>query len=44
MGVGVGMLLANAIGGMFAGTAHADEAPDEEHSLGKEGFSDDSDW
>jgi hypothetical protein len=44
MGVAGGMLLASAIGGMFAGTAQADEVPDEEHSLGEEGFSNDSDW
>jgi hypothetical protein len=44
MGVAGGMLLANAIGGMFAGTAQADEVQDEEHSLGEEGFSDDSYW
>lgn len=45
MGVAGGMLLANAIGGMFAGPAQAgDVLPEEEPGLGDEGFADDSDW
>ncbi len=45
MGVAGGMLLANAIGGMFASPAQADDLPPEEETdLGDEGFADDSDW
>ena len=45
MGVAGGMLLANAIGGMFAGPAQAgDVLPEEEPGLGDEGFADESDW
>lgn len=44
MGVAGGMLLANAIGGMFADTAQADEVPEEEPDLGEDGFADDNEW
>lgn len=45
MGVAGGMLLANAIGGMFASPAQASELPpEEEPDLGGEGFADHSDW
>lgn len=45
MGVAGGILLANAIGGMFASPAQASELPpEEEPDLGDEGFADDSDW
>jgi uncharacterized protein len=44
MGVAGGMLLANAIGGMFAGEAQAAEAPAEDHDTGDAGLEDDTDW
>jgi uncharacterized protein len=45
MGVAGGMLLANAVAGMFAGEAQAAEAPAEaEPDMGEGGFEDDSDW
>lgn len=45
MGVAGGMLLANAVVGMFAGEAQAAEAPEEsEPDMGDAGFEDDSDW
>lgn len=45
MGVAGGMLLANAIGGMFAGPAQASEVqPEEEPDIGDTDFADDSDW
>ncbi len=45
MSVAGGMLLANAIGGMFAGPAEASEVlPEDEPDLGDAGFADDSDW
>jgi uncharacterized protein len=45
MGVAGGMLLANAVAGMFGGEAEAAEAPAEaESDLGEAGFEDDSDW
>jgi hypothetical protein len=45
MGVAGGMILANAIGGMFTGPAEASEVlPEDEPDLGTEGFADDSDW
>lgn len=44
MGVGGDILLANALGGMFAGPAQADVLPEAEPDLGDGGFLDDSDW
>lgn len=45
MGVAGGMLLANAVVGMFAGEAQAAEAPEaSEPDMGDAGFEDDSDW
>jgi len=45
MGVAGGMLLANAVAGMFAGEAQAAEAPAEpEPDMGDAGFEDDSEW
>ena len=45
MGVAGGMLLANAVAGMFAGEAEAAEVPAEEESdLGGAAFEDDSEW
>jgi len=45
MGVAGGMLLTNAVVGMFAGEAQAAEAPEEsEPDIGDAGFEDDSDW
>jgi uncharacterized protein len=45
MGVAGGMLLANAVAGMFAGEAQASEAPAEpEADMGDAGFDDDGDW
>jgi hypothetical protein len=45
MGVAGGMLLANAVAGMFAGEAQAAEAPVEpEADMGDAGFEDDSEW
>jgi hypothetical protein len=44
MGVAGGVLLANALGGMFAGQAQADVLPEAEPDLGDGGFLDDSDW
>lgn len=45
MGVAGGMLLANAVAGMFAGDAEAGEAPAEEApELDATGFEDDSEW
>ncbi|KFI24735.1 hypothetical protein CG51_17395 [Haematobacter missouriensis] len=41
MGVAGGMMLANAIGGMFAGSAEAGESPDEPADMG---FDDGGDW
>lgn len=43
MGVAGGMLLANAVVGMFAGDAQAAEAP-AEPDAGDPGFEDDSEW
>jgi uncharacterized protein len=43
MGVAGGVLLANAIGGMFAGEAQAAEA-EPEADMGDSGFDDDNDW
>jgi hypothetical protein len=44
-GVAGGMLLANAVVGMFAGEAQAAEAVvDPEPDMGDAGFGDDSDW
>ena len=45
MGVAGGVLMANAVAGMFGGEAEAAEAPAEaESDLGEAGFEDDSDW
>jgi hypothetical protein len=45
MGVAGGMMLASALGGMFAGEATAAEMPDDtEADLGDAGFGDDSSW
>ena len=46
MGVAGGMLLANAIGGIFAGPAHADEMmpEEEEPDRGDDDLTDDSGW
>ena len=45
MGVAGGVLLANAIGGMFAGEAEAaDVAATEDPDFGDAGFADDSEW
>lgn len=41
MGVAGGMMLANAIGGMFAGSAEAGESPEEPADMG---FDDGGDW
>lgn len=45
MGVAGGMLLANAVAGMFGGEAEAAEVPaDAESDLGDTGFEDDGEW
>lgn len=45
MGIARGMVLANAIGGMFAGPDQGlDVVPDEEPDLADYGLADDGDW
>lgn len=44
MGVAGGMLLANAVAGMFAGEAQAGEAPEPEPEMEDPGFDDSGEW
>ncbi len=44
MGVAGGMLMANAIGGIFAGIVQASEVPEEEPGLGEIGVANDSEY